>query len=40
MKSTFNKAKPFLITAGIAILAVYLWNTYAAPKFADGKYAA
>ena len=27
-----NKAKPILITAVIAIAAVWLWNMYVAPK--------
>lgn len=40
MKSIFTKAKPFLITAGVAIAAVYIWNTYISPRFADGKYSA
>lgn len=31
MKSLFSKAKPFLVTAGVAILAVYAWNNWLAP---------
>ena len=32
MKSMFNKAKPVLITALIAVAAVYVWNTFIAPR--------
>jgi len=38
--SKLKKFKPVLITAAIAIVAVYVWNTYLEPRLTKGKFQA
>ena len=40
MKKILSKAKPILITMGLAIVAVYLWNNQIEPRLTKGKFQA
>lgn len=35
-----KKALPYLVIAGVAIAAVYVWNSFISPKLLGGKFQA